>query len=235
MKLYDDVNGSQIAIYQSYFTGWVSYLAVITSPVGDTLGTVQTPRTRNAQFLQSRTGFFNTPALFSEQVNMEYTPGRGILVTTGKLPVIEWYNLSGTLSGVFRLGLDAVPITVEDRKLAESYFENMWTHPSMAEELKTWRSEAIYPKNRAHWSSVQIDENGYIWLEDSGSLFNPTERLFMVLSSEGQLLGRCVLPQGNGRISHGHYVVIQREADFSEYHMIVFSLDEAIEGWTYPN
>ncbi len=87
---------------------------------------------------------------------------------------------------------------------------------------------------RAFWNGVQIDEYGYLWLEDPSSHFHPTESMFRVVDPRGEYLGDCVLPKRNGRVSRGYYLLIDIDYQTGEQNLIVYRLNPAVEGLTYP-
>jgi len=99
--------------------------------------------------------------------------------------------------------------------------------------LQTWRKEAKFPELKAFWKAAQIDENGFLWLEDSGTEFTPEERLFRVVSPDGEYLGECVFPPGEGRIERGQYLLIDTDWLSGRQNLIVYTIVPNVGGLDY--
>ncbi len=123
-----------------------------------------------------------------------YVPGRGIVLTTGEEPVLEWFDLDGT--PISRVRIDALPdeITAED----ETDFEVGWrralqevTNEERARErsrsqnrpprnrrelmemmetisargrLESMKRYMTLPRTKAFWDHLFVDEAGFTWL-----------------------------------------------------------------------
>jgi hypothetical protein len=198
------------------------------------IGSIETPRIKSYWGLDTPRWQLSTPPRFCGQAQLLFETERGILLSTGHDPHLEWYNLTGTMHTEYRLGLEPGPVSDEDRELAETYFRALFLtgSPVGEEYYEAWQKADQYPKTRAFWSDVQIDEYGYLWLEDPASHFHKTERFYRVVSPEGEYLGDCALPQGWVRFSYGHYLVI--DMDMEKQDFIVYRLVPAVDGFVYP-
>ncbi|MFC1529915.1 6-bladed beta-propeller [Gemmatimonadota bacterium] len=218
-----------------------AYRAVALSASRDTVGSVETPYVESAQVMMvSSPGggqmYFSTPALYIPQAVLKYHPKLGIMVTTGKTSEIQWFRPYGSLHLEYRLGLDPLEVTAEDRAVVDRYMTDFYLGrgETALEYLRVWRRDADFPETRAFWKDVQIEENGYLWLEDAGTQFHPTERLFRVVSPAGEYLGNCFLPKGVGWISRGHYLLIDEDFSAGTQDLIVYRIRAVVTGIDYP-
>ncbi|MFC1559349.1 6-bladed beta-propeller [Gemmatimonadota bacterium] len=234
---YLDDHDKQIIIYSTRTDRWSSQQAVTYSIDGVELGLIESPRVPRHDGMRFREGLWNTPSQFCGRAMMGYSPLHGIMYTDGNEAAVKWYDLSGELKKVFDFGMASGPVSESDRELADSYFRNLWLdgNPLGADLYNAWIKEDNFPKFRAFWNDFSIDEYGYLWLEDPSSQFSATERFLRVVSPEGEYLGNCTLPQGEGKISNGHYLLIDRDLDSDEWRLIVYKLIPTLEGLNYPN
>jgi len=216
--------------------------AVIVAANEDTLGIVESPFVSTAQVMQADMPGrgqvqFVTPALFLPHSVLLFDPERGLMTTTGITPEVEWYQLDGKLRSVYQLGIPAREVGAEDRAIADRFMSEGYSAygETGQEYLRIWRRDASYPEMKAHWKNAQLDEYGYLWLEDSGSHFHRTERRFIVVSPQGEYLGECAFPHGEGWISKGHYLLIDEDVEAGEQHLIVYKIQSLVEGLEYPN
>ncbi len=81
---------------------------------------------------------------------VRYVPGRGIVVTTGEGPVLEWYNLDGDLIGRVRIETPPAPVTPEDERLFDQGFRKalIATEEQSRETRRTERDLNRRPRNR---------------------------------------------------------------------------------------
>jgi len=230
-----DAAGNQIIVRRGREPGWNSQMATIRQPDGEVIGSIDTPRVKSYYGLEKPGRWkLATPPRFSGLAQLLFSPDRGILRSTGEEPVIEWFDLTGAKQAEYRLGLESGPVTEEDRELTDQYFRNLFLdgNPSGLEFWDAWQSADQYPKVRAFWNDVQVDEYGYLYLEDPSSHFPPAERRYRVVSPVGEYLGDCSLPQGLVRFTYGHYLVI--DMDREKQDIIIYRLVPAVDGLQYP-
>jgi hypothetical protein len=83
-----------------------------------------------------------------------------------------------------------------------------------------------------------VDEDGYFWLYGfpEYELEDPYDAppAFLVLSPEGELLGRTTTPESRGSISRGHYCVLRADPDTGEITPVVYRISSAVPGFVYP-
>ncbi len=239
-QAYLDSENNQILIYFSRTSRGNVRRAVTLSSDGEPVGIIETPGVRPYSGLELNDGKWSTPHHFCGDAMINYSPDHGIMISTGYDAVVEWYGLTGELTRVFRLGLEPGPVTEEDRALADSYFRNLFLDGNpLGEDLyREWKRVERFPKSRAFWNAASIDEYGYLWLTDPSSHFHPTEKHYRVVSPDGEYLGDCFLPPGLpqdlGRISYGHYLLIDIDWDGEGQNLIVYRLKPGIEGLQFP-
>jgi len=235
-KVYLDSDENRVIIYATRTGNWNSQKAVVYSPEGKLLGTVETPRVRRYDGMETSRAKVQTPPHFNGQALINYSTIHGILTTDGNEAVVNWYDFSGELVKVYDLGLKSGPVTEEDRALADSYFRNLWLDGGpVGEELyRSWVKEDKFPQSRAFWNGATIDKFGYLWLDDPSSHFHATERHYRVVNPDGEYLGDCYLPQGNVRITRGHYLLINENIRTGERNLIVYRIIPTVNGLEYP-
>lgn len=123
-----------------------------------------------------------------------YVPGRGIVLTTGEDPVLEWFDLDGTPLSRVRLDVRPAEITAAD----EEAFETGWLRAlqevageerarrrsrpqnrpprnrremmemmetiSARGRLESMKRYMTLPRSRAFWDHLFVDGSGFIWL-----------------------------------------------------------------------
>ncbi|MFC1628285.1 6-bladed beta-propeller [Gemmatimonadota bacterium] len=79
-----------------------------------------------------------------------YVPGRGIVLTTGEEPVLEWYDLEGNLTGRVTIETPPVPVTAEDEQLFEKGYGNtlLATEQDDGRTRRAGRNLNQSPRNR---------------------------------------------------------------------------------------
>ncbi|MFC1529507.1 6-bladed beta-propeller [Gemmatimonadota bacterium] len=240
-QAYLDSENYQILIYRTRTSRrTINKRAITLSPDGEPCGIVETQRVRSYAGLELNEGLWTTPPHFCGSAMIDYSPDHDIMCTTGNEAVVEWYGLAGELQKVFRLGLEPGPVTEEDRALADSYFRDLFLVGSqLGEDLyREWKRRERFPKSRAFWNDASIDEYGYLWLTDPSSHFHPTVKHYRVVAPDGEYLGDCFLPNGLpqrfGRISRGHYLLMDIDWRGERQDLIVYRLKPAIEGLQFP-
>jgi len=239
-RAYLDSENNQILIYYSSTSSECASRVVTLSSEGELLGTIETPWIRLYSGMRLGTERYQTPPHFSGIPQINFLAELGVMVTTGYDGIIEWYDLSGDVTRIYRLGLEQGPVTEEDHALADSYFRNLWLGVNQTGEdlYQSWLKKDKYPPTRAFWNDASIDEYGYLWLTDPASHFHPTIKHYRVVSPDGEYLGDCFLPkdlpQEFGRISYGHYLQMDIDRRSERQDLIVYRLKPAIEGFQFP-
>lgn len=233
---YIDSDENQILINATRTDNWISQMAVVYSSDEELLGTIESPRVRRYDSMVMGNGKWATPSHFNGRAIFNYSPIHGLMYTDGNEAIVNWYNLSGELIKVYDLGMESGPVTDADIALADSYFRKLWLdgNPIGEDLYRAWVKKDKFPKSRAFWNGATVDEFGYLWLEDPSSSFHESERHYRVVNPNGEYLGDCFLPQGMGRISNGHYLLIDLHLDSEEQNLIVYQLVSTVEELKYP-
>ncbi len=81
---------------------------------------------------------------------VRYVPGRGIVLTTGEEPVLEWYDLNGNLTGRVSIEVPPTPVTPEDEQRFEKGFRDalVTTETDDRETRRAERNLNQRPRNR---------------------------------------------------------------------------------------
>lgn len=163
----------------------------------------------------------------------------GVLLSTGREPVVLWYGLDGVVRKKITIDLSPDPVTSED---LDEYFSELGyrsgvaDNPRQQERLRRIRTSVQHPDHHPFWGFMTVDDSGYIWLEVPE--FDAERRarggvLYHVLSPEGEFLGVTRAPVA-GRVMRGHLlgVMVDRESDEETY--AVWRLIPESTGLRYP-
>ncbi len=169
------------------------------------------------------------PIPFSASVSTLYMPDRGILLTEGTDPELRWYDLSGNLTQVTRLGLTPQPVTDEmKREYAESV--NM--------PYATVNPEWVFPEYAGLWNNAFMDDSGFIWLQAVAEAQRRGQRVgtvMQVVSPRGELLGVTELPCRFEGVSRGLLLGYQTDEETGEQIPSIFRISPMVRGLKYPN
>ena len=213
----------------------------------DTLWLAETPLIPAAfQFIVSMLGeevpFWQRMPNASEPMS-EYVAGRGTLLSTGVEPVLLWYDLKGALIREIRVGLRPRPVTSKekqayrarlDRQIEEDESKSGGTQLSRTRAI---RDALKFPENKAHWTSMYVDDAGYIWLrlsesgeeqENAGGGWG-----YYVVSPEGEHLGITRMP-ARGQIVRRNLLAFVTDPETDEEVPTVWRLVPSAQGFTYP-
>ncbi|MFC1530590.1 6-bladed beta-propeller, partial [Gemmatimonadota bacterium] len=216
------------------------------TPAGDTLAIIETPILRLMERIDRRA----TIIRFSPQPQAHYAPGRGIYISTGLPPEIDWYDLDGNLRRKIRLILDEEPVSSADRRRVTEYYNRKIANADsevqgefverVPAEFYEWqRDNARYASLKAHWATTRVDDLGFIWLElheTTGSFTYETHvHEFLVLSPEGEFLGRTSTPPVDFlSLGKGYLLASVSDRDTGEMIPTVYSIRPAVRGLRYP-
>ncbi|MFC1529948.1 hypothetical protein ACFL41_02045 [Gemmatimonadota bacterium] len=222
---------------------------IILSPDGRTIAEVSTPSIQVDEMIQVEFAgnSYNTPVpiAFGPSPMALYHPSHGIVLSTGAEPVLEVYSTAGRLNRSIRIDQDPEPVTAADRTRArQSYLRN--TEQASAQAGKPtvgWLDEIAdrYPfaDEKAFWSMVEIDAEGYFWLDRSLSPLNQAgdEHQYLVVSPDGEYLGITSRPYSSAGVSvaGGHLYILEEHPETGEMLPTVYRILPAVSGLVYPN
>ncbi len=123
-----------------------------------------------------------------------YVPGRGIVLTTGEEPLLEWFDLEGNPLGQVRIDIPPTEITAGDEEAFEADWRRallevtaiegerkrsrspnrpprnrrelmeMMKTVSARGRLESMKRYMTLPRTRAYWDHLFVDGAGYTWL-----------------------------------------------------------------------
>lgn len=194
--------------------------------------------TRGASY--SITGSF-TP--FGPSPLAAYSNRHGILMTTGKDPVINIHDLDGTYRKQVRIDLQPRSVTAEDcQRFEEPLREQLAESPPALKDRYKARLEALeYSEYMRYWSGLEVDESGFIWIKIPEYVTAPEHGkdavLYYVLSPEGEYLGTTRLPtyrRGRTRLTKGFLMVVESDRETGEKEIVAYRIRPAVPGFVYP-
>lgn len=210
----------------------------------DSLGAAETYKVpNNYQFMmRARTGQeFPTygPMPFAPDPEAVYVPDRGILMTTGAEPTLQWYRLDGKSLRTIYLDLPPVPVSSEE-KAGYIEFREKQVEEQKSEDMKQFLRSQLkglkFPEFKAYWSSVTVDDAGYIWLGISESIEDREQMggyAYRVLCPEGEYLG-ITRSSHRGHVVRGHFLAVVTDPDTDEEIPTVWRLVPQTAGFRYP-
>jgi len=175
---------------------------------------------------------------------MHYFPGLGIGRFLVEEPVLEIFNLDGTLIKVIRVVYEPEQVTEADRDLVRRDLQQQ-----MEEEINEVRRENIrrrldslsFPTTKAFWYSVKLGSDGYFWASVPRNTWNADVNGAQqrVLSPEGDYLGVTTFPDIPGyspraQVDQGHLIYMYEDETTGAPVVAVFRISSAIRGFTYP-
>ncbi len=216
----------------------------VTSSAGDTLWSYKSNKIIEGKMLPRRRGnvmgFSPLPKPFNPLLRVLYCRGKGVVITTGEEPTIEFFDINGELYHRVEIDLPYLPVNSEDKRQYEDDFRarNLESGSMERSEIESHIRQIEYPVNKAFWTYMSVDETGYIWLQIpdywEGSGNEEEGFTFRVINPEGEYLGVTRLPPGRGIISQGHLLQTQIDSDTDERKIVVFSVLPAVRGLSFP-
>lgn len=210
-------NGERICVHAGGITAserdqqFDQQSVLVLSAQGDTLAEWETPSVYLGQLnpLERYETTVRAEQHFSGELQAGYIPGRGIYVTTGVEPWINWYDLTGTLMRIIRVDVPRDPVTDAERnqvlQAADIMIEQA-TNPRARASARKKKETMNIPEFKDYWARIIVDEIGYIWAHTPTEYLNrinqPSE--IKVFNPEGEYLGRTKWPENTWSSSHGH-------------------------------
>ncbi len=178
---------------------------------------------------------------FSPRTGIYYYPGYGILKYNTKDPIIEWYDLYGSLQRTIRMDMLPEKVTDEEKRGIRRYLQRRVDEAAnegwraVYEETK---KQAVIPSEKSCWASVTSDEYGFHWIAYYADYTHPDpfEVLlrYRLLNPEGEYLGDVEYPERGARLSRGHLLAYREDDETGEIAYIVYRMIPAVEGFKYP-
>jgi len=243
--LHRDSEGRVIALYFDFREGegfqYNGRRVVVTSVDGDTLTDMMTPLLPTA-FLVRGEGVSGAGGLpYGPDPTIKLLPGGRLLRSTGAEPLLEIFDVTGRPLRRIRLDLPREKVTADERAAIRGHLQ------AEADTAGTGRagefSRAMvaglrFPEEKAHWSSVEVDEAGYFWLAFSSPLFtvgSGDQTSYRLLSPEGEYLGDSARPgMIVSTVSRSHLLTWEYDPESGALTPVVFRISPAVPGFEYP-
>jgi len=165
----------------------------------------------------------------------------GILFTTGERPEIDIFDIEGVHQKRLRIDLPSEAVTAEDRREAVAPMTaQMENAPALNRAVYSAMIDyADYPDEKTYWTSLSVEETGYIWIFVStfrAQAGDPSGgRIYRILSPEGEYLGITRTPPGGVSITRGHLISTRSDLDTGADIIKVFKIRSVLNKLEYPN
>ncbi|MFC1529104.1 6-bladed beta-propeller [Gemmatimonadota bacterium] len=215
----------------------ISWRVNVYSPDGNVISTVETAPVYDSTISEGVEA--STGGYYLGQPGAVYVPDRGILITTGIDPVMEWYDLAGDHLETIRLNVPPEPVTAEERSATLSRLDQLVEEagtPFMKNIREEQKRVAEIPEYKGYWCQIMVDEAGFIWARKPHAYYMdeyPAGSTYLIFSPEGEYLGDTLLPTGSGTVSRGHFLAIRRDADTGVTRLVVYRIHSAVSGLSY--
>lgn len=223
--------------------------ALMLSAEGDSLALVATPSIQVNELIPVKFAAqsYSTPVpiAYGPAPMVLYHPVHGLVLSTGEVAALDIYTPDGSHARSVRIELDPEPVTQIDRTRAREIYRR-----NTAQEVERsgkptdgWLDEIVeqYPfaDEKAFWGRVEIDGEGYFWLDRtlSPEQMEGDEHRFLVLSPEGEYLGVTSRPFGpaGASVSGGRLYILEENHETGEMRPTVYRIVPAVRGLAYPN
>ncbi len=217
-------------------------LTILHESVGDTVAVIETHQSRVGMFIETVVGerrvMRSQGIPFTAIPVLQYVPGRGVLLSEGTVPEIDWYDLTGRLVSRYRLEMAPRPVTSE---LRSRYREKDRAERKTEAEFEGVEPPAMpdptFPDHAAYWDRIIVDDAGYLWLHDGLDEVTRNEGdpwKFHVIDPTGCYLGIADLPVRSGRIINGFLLGIVTDPETDERVPTVWRLIPVADDFVYP-
>ncbi len=220
---------------------WSRRRGFLYSVEGDSLLTVETDWILGQKVYPVGDQFNSVNLPYSPSPEVCYSPFHGFIMGTGREPVLDRCSLDGIRSQI-RFDKEPVLVTAEDRRRARaSYDERIAEAEGVRRAMLLAEKDVLeWPDQRPYWDSFGVDDRGFIWLREYRTPREMRDEdmrsLYMVISPEGEYLGRVRLPSSGSatRISNGNLMLIRNDAETGERYPTVYRIRPTVRGLRYP-
>ena len=183
------------------------------------------------------------PTHFQSIQNVEYWWSQGILAQDGSTPEFRWYGIDGMLRRIIKIdGLVRETVTKEERKAIRDGGELLLERTSNESRRRSIQERLEYGISdlKPYWSSIKVDESGYIWARESIDNINKSiaGKTCKIISPEGEYLGDIIIPDIEGLLSitpsRGFLLAAIEDFETGAKRLDVYKIYPAVNGILYP-
>ncbi|MFC1529131.1 6-bladed beta-propeller [Gemmatimonadota bacterium] len=218
-----------------------SEVAVIYSTTEDTLGIVASKPHSNGWPFHSAGITGISRLVFGPASDIDVHPEYGLLTWSSDEPIIRWHSWDGHVTRIIRLDFPVEPVTDADRTNHHEYWQGMiraQDEERQRQFYREWEQQERFPEHKSLWSSLMVDDAGYLWFRDHYDYTGPPRVFesgaYKVCSPEGEYLGDVTRPGPRGWIQNGYYLarVENQETELAEY--TLYRITPNVRGLEYP-
>lgn len=175
----------------------------------------------------------------------QYSRDHGFFLMRPDQPEVRVYDLEGDLIRILRVDLPPRPVTRDDRFRVEQRLEEELQRALNPDETASYRPDPErarfardnprYVDPKDYWQGMFIDDQGFVWLmplpDDGGFQSDPSRTAWLVLSPEGEFLGRTTAP---GRHFHrGHVLTTEEDPESGERLPVLYRMRPTVRQIDY--
>jgi hypothetical protein len=218
----------------SYINGQFTRVGcLVTSSAGDTIWETEFPEIQTGYMgkvkIEGKEREVPTPYPFTPSPSCVYHYTLGIIYSSSREPVLDFYDLDGVHKLQYRIEMNLAPPSADDRTLLMDQYDKRVSEAvgEAKEALRLIRDSIQLPEIMPPWTKVEVDDAGYIWLQIPTPLpFESSESLsYRILSTEGEYLGITKRPNGFwASVCNGYLLVNNTDIRSGEYQLIVYRI-----------
>ncbi len=222
---------------------WVRHCGYLYSEQGDSLLAVQSDWVKIAKMYPAGNDQLLTLRLpYSPSPKVCYSIHHGFVWGTGVTPVLDCLSFDGRRSQI-RFGEEPVTITAGDRRRTREWYDGRISDLEGGRRamLEAEKGALEWPSHRPLWRRIELDDQGFIWMEVYETIREKEEKagmsLWRVLSPQGEYLGQVRMPLHSGirGFSNGYLTIIRADLETGEQIPTVYRIHSTASGFTYPN
>ncbi len=238
---------NDLSIALQFFTrdedgySWYQRSCVLLSSSEEILATLQTPWIKGEKIKVARYTAGGSPAYARMDIhyrgspNIYVTSNSELVISDGETPYLTWYNPSGNQVRRIVLNLPNQSVSREERSIIIRDAKRMnRSRPSNAPKFD-WTELIEIRDPKALFRKVDIDYQGYIWLENPRLEDDWVTASHKLLSPAGEYLGDVHFEQSGGLVRSGEYLVIVTDQETGEKIPTVYRIRSIVDGFDYPN
>ncbi len=204
---------------------------------GDTLAVISTRMITTGQVTRGPRGSFSVSSMpMTGQPQLFVLPDGRFLASEGDVPVIRFFGPDGHLSSRVRLDEPERTMTPELRAV---FFKSLDAQAAFYGRIRdpSEDKDTLLPEKAGWWSSVTMDDAGYLWLYDvlSNPAWVPSRpwRQF-ILAPDGRWLGTMEVPTMIPVIRDGLLYALPVDEETGMKWPTVYRLIPNAPGFSYP-